>query len=316
MIFGGDEVNGVTFSAAKMMKISVNHDMTGIPLEAAVHKLSLDPNFPSVRQKKRPIAELRNMFVKEEITRLLNIGSIQEIGKIMEVYIDDMLVKSLNAGDHLKHHQETFDILRKYNMKLNPEKCAFAGVTTIPLRNVLHKPELPGRLAKWTVEVSEFDIKYKPRTAIKSQVLDNFVANFSPGLMTLAAKEAVLVSGIVLRVWTLLTDWTSNMKGSGLGVVLSLLWGKRHAIRTVSVTNNEADYEALVAGIESILSTGTKAACYCLVDEQLYRRSFQGPLSRCLGNSEADYVMWEVHEGVFGNHSGADSLVLKLVRVG
>jgi len=39
----------------------------------------------------------------------------------MEVYIDDMLVKSLNVGDHLSHLQETFDILRKYNVKLNPE---------------------------------------------------------------------------------------------------------------------------------------------------------------------------------------------------
>ncbi|XP_070036641.1 uncharacterized protein [Nicotiana tomentosiformis] len=51
----------------------------GIPLEVAVHKLSLDPKFPMVRQKKRPIAEVRNKFVKEEVTRLLNIGSIQEV---------------------------------------------------------------------------------------------------------------------------------------------------------------------------------------------------------------------------------------------
>ncbi|XP_070057393.1 uncharacterized protein [Nicotiana tomentosiformis] len=47
----------------------------------------------------------------------------------MEVYIDDMLVKSLNIGDHLKHLQETFDILRKHNMKINREKCAF-GVSS------------------------------------------------------------------------------------------------------------------------------------------------------------------------------------------
>ncbi|XP_070045345.1 uncharacterized protein [Nicotiana tomentosiformis] len=47
----------------------------------------------------------------------------------MEVYIGDMLVKFLNAGDHLKHLQETFDILRKHNMKLNPEKCTF-GVSS------------------------------------------------------------------------------------------------------------------------------------------------------------------------------------------
>ncbi|XP_060177982.1 uncharacterized protein LOC132607918 [Lycium barbarum] len=43
----------------------------------------------------------------------------------MEVYIDDMLVKSLDLEDHLKHLQETFKILRKYSMKLNPEKCTF-----------------------------------------------------------------------------------------------------------------------------------------------------------------------------------------------
>ncbi|XP_070056761.1 uncharacterized protein [Nicotiana tomentosiformis] len=40
----------------------------------------------------------------------------------MEVYIDDMLVKSLRAEDHLKYF---FSILKKYNMKMNPEKYAF-----------------------------------------------------------------------------------------------------------------------------------------------------------------------------------------------
>lgn len=52
-----------------------------------------------------------------------------QIGKIMEVYIYDMLVKSLYVGDHLKHFQETFDNLRKHNMKLNPKKCAFGLVS-------------------------------------------------------------------------------------------------------------------------------------------------------------------------------------------
>lgn len=53
--------------------------MTDIPLELALHKLSLDPSAPPVRQKNRPIAEVRNMFVKEEATRLLDIGSIREV---------------------------------------------------------------------------------------------------------------------------------------------------------------------------------------------------------------------------------------------
>ena len=47
----------------------------------------------------------------------------------MEVYIDDMLVKSTIAELHIAHLSEAFQILREYNMKLNPAKCAF-GVST------------------------------------------------------------------------------------------------------------------------------------------------------------------------------------------
>ena len=48
-----------------------------------------------------------------------------QIGRNMEVYMDDMLVKSLDEEKHLDDFQETFDTLRYYNMKLNPSKCAF-----------------------------------------------------------------------------------------------------------------------------------------------------------------------------------------------
>ena len=47
----------------------------------------------------------------------------------MEVYVDDMLVKSLDEGSHLDDLQETFEKLRRYKMKLNPSKCAF-GVSS------------------------------------------------------------------------------------------------------------------------------------------------------------------------------------------
>ena len=48
-----------------------------------------------------------------------------QIGWNVEVYVDDMLVKSLDKEKHLDDLQETFDTLRRYNMKLNPSKCAF-----------------------------------------------------------------------------------------------------------------------------------------------------------------------------------------------
>ncbi|XP_070035067.1 uncharacterized protein [Nicotiana tomentosiformis] len=252
-----------------------------------------------------------------------------------------------------------------------------------------------------------------------------------------------MVSELASGVWTLYTYGASNIKGSGLGIVLITHSGEtlRQAIRTVPLTNNEAEYEALIARLElawvldsevieikcdsqlvvnqvygtfetkeermqqyvvkvqallarflewsithilrednaeadalanlgsstgikgsksgmvvqlmnSVLDTDgyyevnatnlvwdwrnkiidylehrkvpedpkessalrAKAAQYSFKIGQLYRKSFQGPLARCLGASEANYVMREVHEGICGNHSGGDSLVLKLVK--
>ena len=47
------------------------------------------------------------------------------IGRTMEVYVDDMFTKFKESGDHVKHLEETFELFRKYKMKLNPDKCAF-----------------------------------------------------------------------------------------------------------------------------------------------------------------------------------------------
>ena len=47
------------------------------------------------------------------------------IGRTIEVYVDDMITKSKNPNEHVNHLEETFGLLRKYKMKLNPEKCAF-----------------------------------------------------------------------------------------------------------------------------------------------------------------------------------------------
>ena len=60
--------------------------------------------------------------------RLVNRMFQKQIGTTMKVYIDDMLVKSTTAELHIAHLSEAFQILRNYNMKLNPTKCA-SGVS-------------------------------------------------------------------------------------------------------------------------------------------------------------------------------------------
>ena len=57
--------------------------------------------------------------------RLVNRMFQKQIGTSMEVYIDDMLVKSTTVELHIAHPTEAFQILKRYNMKLNPAKCAF-----------------------------------------------------------------------------------------------------------------------------------------------------------------------------------------------
>jgi len=55
----------------------------------------------------------------------LNCMFSHEIGRNVEVFVDNMLVKSKDEAKHLDDLKETFSILRKYNMKLNPAKCVF-----------------------------------------------------------------------------------------------------------------------------------------------------------------------------------------------
>ena len=57
--------------------------------------------------------------------RIVNKVFKELIGNTMEVYIEDMLVKSLDCSDHVKHLREAFTLLRKFNVKFNPEKYTY-----------------------------------------------------------------------------------------------------------------------------------------------------------------------------------------------
>ena len=63
--------------------------------------------------------------VGETYQRLVNQMFSKQIGRNVEVYMDDMLVKSREEENHLDDLEETFNTLRQYSMKLNPTKCAF-----------------------------------------------------------------------------------------------------------------------------------------------------------------------------------------------
>ena len=61
--------------------------------------------------------------------RLVNRVFEKQLGRNVEAYVDDMIVKSLQKIDHLKDLNKSFEALRRHRMKLNPSKCVF-GVTS------------------------------------------------------------------------------------------------------------------------------------------------------------------------------------------
>ena len=69
------------------------------------------------------------------------------------------------------------------SQKLRPYFQAYTieVLTNFPLRQVLQKPKASGRILKWAIKTSQFDIRYKPRTTIKGQTLADFVVEFMQG---------------------------------------------------------------------------------------------------------------------------------------
>ena len=119
--------------------------------------------------------------------------------------------------------------------------------TEYPMKQVLYKPETSGRLMKWAIKLSEFDIRYKPKAAIKGQVLADFVMEFTS---TEPAENAQTM--IDLPIWKLSVDEASNAQGSGAGLILTSPEGIdiEYALRFgFRASNNEVEYEAVIAGL-------------------------------------------------------------------
>ncbi|KAL0716302.1 hypothetical protein Bca4012_065624 [Brassica carinata] len=142
-------------------------------------------------------------------------------------------------------------------------------ITTFPLRTILHSPSQSGRLAKWAIELSEYDVEYRPRTCAKSQVLADFLVELPMGDMTNTEPNTT---------WILHVDGSSSRKGSGIGIWLTSPTGEilEQSFRfEFHASNNEAEYEALVAGLR--LARGLKIRnihAYC--DSKLVANQYSG----------------------------------------
>ena len=88
-----------------------------------------------------------------------------------------------------------------------------------PLRQILQNLECSGRLTKWAIELSEFDIEFKPRTSIKGQAVVDFILEFTRPDSVLSGGNLGERSWTIMP-WKLFVDGSTNREGSRIGVVL------------------------------------------------------------------------------------------------
>ncbi|GAU48767.1 hypothetical protein TSUD_406100 [Trifolium subterraneum] len=112
--------------------------------------------------------------------------------------------------------------------------------TDQPVKQLLARPDMVGRMLKWSLELAEFDISFESRKALKAQVLADFVAEMTTS--TTSEKNR----------WTIFVDGSSNSQGSGAGIILENGDGVLIEVSlglSFPTTNNQAEYEAFLAGL-------------------------------------------------------------------
>ena len=126
-------------------------------------------------------------------------------------------------------------------------------MTDQPIKKSMSRPEAAGRMVQWAIELSQFDIEYLPRTAIKAQALADFIAEFTFPDKDNPTNDA--------KQWTIQTDGSSAQKRGGVGVVITTPDGEilKYGVRLkFSATNNEAEYEGILTRLRLGKALGVK----------------------------------------------------------
>ena len=117
----------------------------------------------------------------------------------------------------------------------------------------LKRSDFTGRIAKWGTQLGSFDIWYRSRNAVKGKVLTDFVAEFSP------KNDIKMVYHVENRSRRMFVDGALSAMGAGAGIVIITPKGIRleHSFRLgFKSSNNEVEYEALIAGLKTALDLG------------------------------------------------------------
>ncbi|GJZ86752.1 reverse transcriptase domain-containing protein [Tanacetum coccineum] len=144
-------------------------------------------------------------------------------------------------------------------------------ITDQPIKQVISRPDVAGRLQKWSFMLEEHNITYRPRTSVKGQILADFLVKKPDD----APPEALVIE-TPQEPWTLFTDRSSCVDGLGVGLILTSPEGTEftYALRfQFAASNNEAEYEALIARLRIVARIGVRNV-HVSVDSKLVLRTY------------------------------------------
>jgi ribonuclease HI len=144
-------------------------------------------------------------------------------------------------------------VLVRHKLRHYFETHPVTVVSSFPLGEIIRNPDAAGRIAKWSVELMGETLAYTPRKTIKSQILADFVAEWTDTQLPPPQIQA--------ECWTLYFDGSVMKTGAGAGLLFVSPLGEhmRYAVRLhFPASNNMVEYEALLCGLKIAIEIGIK----------------------------------------------------------
>jgi ribonuclease HI len=126
-------------------------------------------------------------------------------------------------------------------------------VSSFSLEEIIRNPDAASKISKWSLELMGETLAYAPHKAVKSQILEDFVAEWTDTQLPPLEIQA--------KCWTLYFDGLVMKTGAGAGLLFVSPLGEhmRYAVRLhFPASNNMAEYEALLCGLRISIETGIK----------------------------------------------------------
>jgi ribonuclease HI len=133
------------------------------------------------------------------------------------------------------------------------QEYSIVVITDYPLGDILHNQDATGRISKWALKLDALNIDFKPRTAIKSQELVEFMVEWWENQLPTPTEQP--------EHWVMYFDGSLKLEGVGAGVLLISPKGEqlKYVLQIFwKVSNNEAEYESLLHGLRLAISLGIK----------------------------------------------------------